>query len=370
MNKPKRFLIFLSLISLIGIGTIKADIKSIVIDDIDNSPIIAASVFDASGNILGLTDNYGYLPAHTASHYPLTIRCISYEPQVVTSPTDSIGMIACSYDLDEIVVVEGERNVLKLTCYVREYSSLSNKNDSSITYNEHMVDFFIPRHKKAKFKGKYTPRTLASRCYSLNKFNGEDSLSVSNDESLWLNLAKIDSTTLYEPKSFKNSKEIVKSETIKGKYFISTISRKTPNIYSVSEDKLADEKEHKFSPWILKMFGLSTDFTKLYTTSTYYPSTNGAYKPEDLISTSLSMDAVARGKIYRNVTNSDKPLDLKMLIELYVADKEFISADEAKIQSKEKPNNVSFIIPKSAPKLDPKILKLIERAKSQKTNRK
>lgn len=366
MNKPKRFLIFISLISMICIGSIKADFNSIVIDEIDNSPIIAASVFDASGNIIGLTDNNGNLPTHTANHYPLTIRCISYEPQVVTSPTDTIGMIACSYDLNEVVVVEGERNVLKLTCYVREYSSLSNKNDTSITYNEHMVDFFIPRHKKAKFKGKYTPRTLTSRCYSLNKFNGKDSLYVSNDESLWLSLAKIDSTTLHEPKSFKSSNEIVKSDTIKGKYYISTISRKTPNIYFVSEDKLANEKEHKVSPWILKMFGLSTDFTKYYVTTTYYPSNNGAYKPEDLISTSMSMDAVARGKIYRNVAHSDEPLDMKMLLEIYVADKEFISADEAKIQSKEKPNNVSFNIPKSAPKLDPKILKLIERAKSQK----
>ena len=361
MNKSKRYLLFFYLITAIGIGTINAQVKSIVVDELDNSPIIAASVFDASGNILGLTDENGNLPVHTPNHYPLTIRCMSYEPQIVASPTDSIGMIACSYDLDEVVVIEGERNVLKLTCYVREYLSMTTKNDTTISFNEHMVDVFIPRHKKAKFKGRYTPRVLKSRHYTLDKFNGKDSVSTSNNEPIWINLVKIDSTTIYEPKSFKSSNNIVKSDSVRGKYYLSTISRKTPSTYFVSEDKLADVKEHKLSPWILKVLGLSIDFTKFYATKTYLPSNNGAYKAEDLICTSMAMDAIARGKFFKKSAKSDENLDVKMLFELYIADREFISADEAKAQCKERPNNVTFTIPKSAPKLDAKILSLIKR---------
>ncbi len=47
-----------------------------VTDSSDRTPVIAATVFAQSGNILGITDNNGTLAGISASDYPLTVRCI------------------------------------------------------------------------------------------------------------------------------------------------------------------------------------------------------------------------------------------------------------------------------------------------------
>lgn len=94
----------------------KAYSQKRLVDVADSSPIAAASIFDASGNMVGLTTADGILPEIPASVYPITISCIGYEQLVVNSADDKdLVMMPTVYNLAELVVVPVKRNILKQT---------------------------------------------------------------------------------------------------------------------------------------------------------------------------------------------------------------------------------------------------------------
>ena len=124
-----------------------------LVDASDSSPIPAASVFDALGNMVGLTTADGVLPEISVSVYPITISCIGYEQLVVKSADEKkLAMTPTVYNLAELVVVPVKRNILKQTFYVREYFSMCNSTDTITFFSEHMANRFLPATKDAKFK--------------------------------------------------------------------------------------------------------------------------------------------------------------------------------------------------------------------------
>ena len=57
-----------------------------VIDATDHSPVSAASIFDASGNMVGFTWSDGVFSEIPTTAYPVTIRCMGYEQLVIERP--------------------------------------------------------------------------------------------------------------------------------------------------------------------------------------------------------------------------------------------------------------------------------------------
>ena len=103
-----------------------------VIDATDHSPVSAASIFDASGNMVGYTLSDGTFSEIPESAYPITLRCIAYEQLVIESPEDKTWEMTPSvYNLEELVIVPVKRNILKQTFYVREYFSMSSETDTT-----------------------------------------------------------------------------------------------------------------------------------------------------------------------------------------------------------------------------------------------
>ena len=87
-----------------------------VVDATDRSPVSAASIFDAAGNMVGFTWSDGVFSEVPESAYPITLRCIGYEQLVIEHPEDRTWeMTPTTYELDEVVVVPVKRNVLKQT---------------------------------------------------------------------------------------------------------------------------------------------------------------------------------------------------------------------------------------------------------------
>ena len=344
------------------------DAQERVIDSTDRSPISAASIFDATGNMVGFTLSDGVFSEIPTSAYPITLRCMGYEQLIIERPENKTWeMTPIAYELEEVVVVPVKRNILKQTFYVREYFSMSNQSDTVTFFIEHMADRFVPTSKDAKFGGSSKLRILKSRQYAHFQLFGKDSIST-DPETMFPSMATIFEPIDNEiptPKSFKESGNTTKLHEEPGKSGISLIVKQNDQTFSMIVDALADTKEHKISPWPFKLLGFTMDINQAYVTQVYRVNDKGVYQPKDLLESSIVIQADGRGKFLRKVLKSDKPVLIRCLDELYVVDREFLSKEEAKAAYKNKPTDVKFMVPSTVPPLNEATRRMVERANAE-----
>lgn len=344
------------------------DAQKRVIDAINRSPVSAASIFDAEGNMVGFTWSDGLFSDILDSAYPITVRCMGYEQLIIERPEDKTWeMQPMVYELEEVVVVPVKRNILKQIFYVREYFSMNNQTDTVTIFMEHMADRFVPTSKDAKFSGNSSLRILDTHYYSRYKLLGNDSI-ISNPKSPFpsmLTFLELNDEEVIAPDSFKEPGSTNRLQEESGRSGMSLIQKQNAQTFTTIEDILADTKEHKFSPLPLKLLGLTMEFNQLYTTHAYRVNDKGIYLPKDLIEAGFVMEADGRGKYLRKMLKSDKPIDIRSLIELYIVDRDYLSKDEAKNEYKKKPVNVKFTIPSTVPPLNEAIQRLVERANAE-----
>ena len=344
------------------------DAQERVIDSTDRSPISAASIFDATGNMVGFTWSDGVFSEIPASAYPVTLRCLGYEQFIIERPENKTWeMTPIAYELEEVVIVPVKRNILKQTFYVREYFSMSSETDTITFFNEHMADRFIPTSKDVKFGGNTELRLLESRQYGHYQLFGQD--SITNDpESMFPSMATIFEPIDKEipvPKSFKEQENATKFHEVPGKSGMELIAKQNDQTFTISMDALADTKDHKISPWPLKLLGFTMEFNQLYITQAYRVNEKGVYLPNDLLEASFVMQADGKGKYLRMELNSDKPIVIRSLIELYIVDRDYLSKEEAKAAYKNKPTGVKFVVPSTVPPLNEATLRMVERANAE-----
>ena len=347
---------------------VSADAQKRVIDAVDHSPVAAASIFDATGNMVGFTWSDGEFSEIPESAYPITVRCMGYEMLIIERPEDKTWeMTPMAYELEEVLIVPVKRNILKQTFYVREYFSMSSETDTVTLFTEHMADRFIPASKDAKFSGNSSLRILESHQYSHYQLFGQDSIST-DPETLFPSMVTIFEPVDKEiptPKSFKESGNAAKLYEEPGKSGVSIIIKQNDQTFTISVDGLADTKEHKISPWPLKLLGFTMEFNQVFVTQAYRVNDKGVYQPKDLLEASFVMQADGRGKYLRKVLKSDKPIVIRSMVELYIVDRDYLSKEEAKEEYKNKPTNVKFVIPSTVPPLNEATRRLVERANAE-----
>lgn len=333
-----------------------------VVDRNDRAPIPGASVFDASGKMIGMSDANGTLPDIPHTNYPITIRSLGYNDLTLDAPDDSVMLTERIYQLPEITVGAADRNVVRLICYVREYTTVTGDNESTTMFAEHIVDYFLPRKGAKKVKTQRHPRKLGWRafCHTTDK-NGLDSVSYpSSDTNMftWLDLIELDDKPVIAPDRMKNG---AVSDSIGGKSGLKTLYRQTDNSFTATYDALADKKGHTWSPMAFKLFGFTMDVNGMMLSQTFMRNKYGEYLPEDLTNASYTFNATGRGKWIRKAFNSDKPVDLKAYFEIYVVDREYLPADEAKELMKDDHLHMKVKRPTEAPALDAATRNLIDR---------
>ena len=344
------------------------DAQKRVIDAVDHSPIAAASIFDAAGNMVGFTWSDGEFSEIPETAYPITLRCMGYEQLVIERPEDKTWeMTPIAYELEEVVIVPIKRNILKQTFYVREYFSMSNETDTVTFFTEHMADRFVPTSKDARFSGDSKLRILESRQYAHFQLFGKDSIST-DPETLFPSMVTIFDPLDQEvtaPESFNEPGNAAKLHEESGKSGMSLIKKQNDQTFTIIIDGLADTKEHKLSPWPLKLIGFTMEFNQIYATQAYRVNDKGVYLPKDLLEASFVMQADGRGKYLRKALKSDEPIVIRSLIELYIVDRDYLSKEEAKEECKNKPADVKFVIPSTVPPLNEATRRLVERAKAE-----
>ena len=343
--------VLLILIACISFFTLKAEVK--VIDAETFQPLPKASVFDKNGVLITVTEDDGKIPESiTSFSYPLNIRYVGYEPLIVSSPDlDVAAMIVSSYTLPDIVIDEVSRNILYLQVYVREYTTLDNSKDTMAIFKEQVVDYAIPIG-KAKYKGWKKPRVLGQKQYEYMKFDKKKS---SLDTLLYSDGGKFRAKNFNISQKFKMPEIILSGDSTQyvdhGKYYPSERWSVVGDSYIYEIDELADYKDHYFSPGFLKLFGMSAaqtmDERKYRFEKTNKPGAN----VENLIEASENFDMIMKGKVFKKATEQNEDTKMNFFTEMFVTDRAYLTADEAKELKKDPPvvDIRNFKIPKGIP---------------------
>ena len=268
---------------LITIVSIAAARSAVVLDASDGQPIVAATIMNANGQVLGLTDADGNVPAEYLPQLPLTIRTMGYESAVVATAADTVRLEPSVYELQDLEVSSADRNVVRLVFFVRQYTSLTGDTKQITQVSESMVDFFIPIRKARKIDGTAELRVLYQRSASHTTWaDGRDSLHcpASEDLSFLNSLVTIDSTQVPEPEGFALIPyDSLATDTLWSKHvYPQRIVRRTPAGYFVTLDALAKRKDHRLSPWYFKLLGLTVDINELMATYVFAPTTSSMHR--------------------------------------------------------------------------------------------
>lgn len=355
--------VFIAFALMLAMAT-QASSKITVVDKEDSSPLAGATVFANSGLIIGMTDGNGEITVPSDKDFPITIKCLGYEPSICQSSDAYAKMTHSLFSLKEVTVTPVDRPVIRVLCYIREYVSGATGTDTMMSYNEHMGDFFLPLRDKVKgFKAKPSPRFLASRLRSrMSNINGLDSIFVPeyrDDTFSWEMMVTMPFGSVSESDKIKWG---AKTDSIAGKHGVKHRLRKNgKSSYSIQTDYLADSKSHRISPFIFKLLGLSIDFNELQGSWVYKSNDNGCYSPADIISGTFSLSVTGRGKWIKKAFKSDTPIQMYSFYEIYPMEIEYLTVQEAKDMLHKEPPRVKITASPNARPLDPAIQEMVDK---------
>lgn len=344
-----------------------------LVDALTDSALPLASISDSGGNVIGMTDRNGEIPELSPKSYPVTFSYLGYAPiESRTQLTDDVKMIPKNYVLPEIVIIPGARPLLHLTGFMRETASVLCASDSVTLIKESIVDFLVPVE-KSKVKGWRDVRELASKTYvRMTNNQGLDSVSDRHQYDMMLMASDFMAipASIKIPESIKGKK--IACDTIMGKYTPKNIWMKNDAVTRCYRDGLADNKDHTMSPFLFKLFGLTTDFKDMSVNYVFATSDSDELKPTDLQQVSLSLNLIARGKMFKMAMGNSSSMDVRSYVELYLTDREFLSDEEGKDLKKNPPviKASDIVAPADATPVLPAIRSIVERVNSQRAGQK
>lgn len=350
----------------------KSSSKITVVDKEDLSPLAGATVFANSGVIIGMTDHNGEIIVSSDQLFPITIKYLGYEPLTCQSSDKDAEMTHSLFSLKEVMVTPVDRPVVRILCYIREYVSGATGTDTLMSFNEHMGDFFLPLRDKVKnFKAKPSPRFLTSRLRSrMSNSNGLDSIFIPeyrDDTFSWEMMVTMPFSPVSESDKIKSG---AKTDSIAGKHGIKHRLRKNgKSSYSIQTDYLADSKNHRISPFIFKLLGLSIDFNELQGSWVYKGNDKGNYTPADIISGTFSLSVVGRGKWIKKAFKSDTPIQMYSFYEIYPVEVEYLTVQEAKDMLHNESPGVRMTVSPNARPLDAAIQKMVDECQTSQSHK-
>ncbi len=287
-------------------GAVASSSLVIVVDESNNAYIEGATVISDRGMILGITDQNGAIKVEKEKDFPVTIRCVGFEPSTISHSSDTIRLHPATYELSEVNVKAGERPIRKVTSYAREYCTGASPNDTMQLFAEYMLINYIPIDEK-KIKGfKNGDRAIcpmvARRFARFANSEGLDSVA-SPDKfdnishlSFYHLLVGVPFNSFPETEKIKSGSKV---DSVRGKYYNSVLYKKTDNNYIMSYDYLANEEKHRVSPMLFKIVGMTMDIDCMQSTYIYQNSTDSLYTPENFIYSSCSFHVLAKEKMFK-----------------------------------------------------------------------
>lgn len=360
MNTLLSIIVFLAISTFCTLAAGRITVVSLE----DNSPVASATVFSKTGIIIGITDDKGYIEGFTESDIPLTVRCLGFDPATTNVANDTVFLSPAIYNLSGITVSPGERPVLKALCHIREYNTGVHDTDTIQQFNEHMAHFYLPVQKVKKYNVPKKPFIRKSRTYFRHAGAKGDSIAYSDKydgDISWMNVITMPSESVSERAAIRSG---AKNDTVAGKYGIAKTARKNRGAYIEETDYLADRKDHRFSPFIFKLLGLTMDFNELRALWAYKPNETGIYGPHDLLYGTWNINILGKGKWFKKAFNAQSPVEMNGFYEIYILDFEYLTTEEAKEEADGNVPQMEFMTSPLASPLPPAVETLVRRCKA------
>ncbi|MDE6277939.1 MAG: carboxypeptidase-like regulatory domain-containing protein [Muribaculaceae bacterium] len=341
----------------------------VVLDAADGSPLAGASVISSEGLIVGFSDGYGRLSAEDKD-FPLSVRSIGYEAREVAEPCDTIMLQPATYMLSELVISPIDRPITRVVAFAREYCSGSTSTDTFQLFCEYMLEFFYADGKvKGYSKSDENATVIAVRRYGrTSNSHGLDSIMRPRYDddistlSFLTNMAFVPYKDREETEAIKGGAMV---DTLQGKYYPKQILRKGTTLFTVEGDMLADYKDHRWSPWFFKLFGLTTELQEANWTLAYALNDSGTYSLYDFIGGTYNMQMLGKGKIIKKIFRSSSPIGMNCMLDLYPSAIERLTVEEYKALKKDHSRREPFNIPANVRPLPPYIDNLVKRVDSE-----
>lgn len=334
----------------------------ILADSTTHSPLPNATIFDRYGKNAGMTRSDGSAPYISPHDYPLAVRYLGYKERTVASPdADSVFMQPNITELRDIVVESRPKKLLHMLAYVREYSTLSTYTDTVTLFREKMVDYMLSDDAKLRRKGWRLPRVLKSESYyHFTNLEGLDSVSDRcNNYFTWSDwVGMVPSTTL--PAAIADKEH--GTDTVRGKYSPTEIWVRDDSRVSLDVDVLADTASRKWVPNLSLFFRKDVDFER-FKIRFNYNNVGDMAAASNLTGYSYNIESNGRGRNMFMFNNVDEPFFVNTYAEIYIVDKEYVTAKEAGKWDNLRvdDNQMSIFVPVEAPELQSNVLALIER---------
>ncbi len=340
--------------------------KTVVWDKTENSPVIGAAVISSKGIILGTTDANGAISVD-ARDYPLSLRSMGFEPLSVSNPADTIVMIPASYQLGEVVVTPEGRPITRILTYAREYCTSASPSDTLQLYSEGMFEYFLC---EGKVKG-YKKSDAKAKLRALRRFGrmansaGLDSIMRPDGSGEVTYLTFLTAGVSLPEEETAEAPAMAAGETtdtIRGKYYPKLIYRKSGNLFTVERDALADEKDHKMSPWFFKLLGLTMDIENATIKTAYNVSASGKYGLHEYVYSTCNLHILSKGKLMKKLLRTNGNINVDSYIEQYPVEIEYLTVDEYKeLRKAEDDETLPITVPNFTQPLASPIQSLVDR---------
>ncbi len=280
----------------------------------------------------------------------------SLAPTLPASPTSQTTI------LPEVVVEPKKRQVLHITGYMREYSTLTTYGDTLLLFREKTVDFMVPTRRAKGYEGWLRPRVLASRSYyHFTDAAGLDSVSDRYQRHIswsdWLEI--FDRVPL--PDALRHP--VSATDTLRGRYSPAVTWARDDDDVSIAVDVLAAPAA---SPWTPALHSIFKDRVEFYRFKVnYYLTGVDDYEAQadNIALVTFDVETGGRGWDVMNQFRRDEAFIINTYSELYVTGTEYLTKREAARLEKTPPaaEDVGIHAPHAAPDLEPEILALMLR---------
>ncbi len=304
--------------------------KFIVADIEDRMPLPGTTVMSRNGTIVGFTDNNGSFSCDLGD-MTLTLRCLGYRELTLKAYSDTVFMTPDTFELQEVVVDPVDKPVLKLRCYIREYTTGTYGNDTIQLFGEYMADYFLSEKKVKGFgPSKRTPYIRAKRLRARHKnAAGLDSIDRPDaDEEFisWVDICSID------PFRHTVADSVVDGSVgvVMGKYGEFSSIRVNGSRLTYTRDILANHKNHHWSPWFFKMLGFTVDTSEMLSKEIYLLDDKRKYGPNTLQMATYTMEMTIKSKWVKKALRTKEPIKTYSTVEVYPVDAVYLTPQDAK----------------------------------------
>lgn len=294
----------------------------VVVGSDDGLPVVGATLLSGSGHILGITDRKGIVAHPPTSTYPLTLRSMGYEVFTIAEPMDTVVLNAVEYALPEVSVTAAERPFRRVVWYAREYSTGTTGVDTMQLYSEYMLESFFTDRKTKGFHS--SDRVLSEKAVKryarISGVNRPDSIFMPR-ESDDISILAWGATFCTLPEGKTEETQAIRAgastDSIAGKYGIDKVFHKGGDRYTVITDRLSSHKSHSWSPALFKLFGMTIDIENYDSTFCFQQNDSATYDLYDMLYSSVNLNILARGKVFKWLFGSSEPMRMNAYIELY-----------------------------------------------------